>query len=108
MPQRRAKWHQRIIAVEREYWTAKMAVDHLSPRAIRNPTILGVVLSPRDLVSTVENLEGTYLIRLFAEFEIGVRSLWKSIRSRTRPPVEVLLARVADRFRIPGRVLEAA
>ena len=108
MPHRRANWHQRITAVEREYWTAKIAIDHLSARVVREPKILGTALRPRDLAATVDHLEGTYLIRLFTEFEIGVRTLWKSIRPRTRPPVEVLLARVADRFGVPTRVIEAA
>ena len=29
MPQRRFDWHERIKAVEREYWSTRIAVDRL-------------------------------------------------------------------------------
>ncbi|GAC1335116.1 MAG: hypothetical protein NVSMB14_02410 [Isosphaeraceae bacterium] len=108
MRQRRVRWHERIKAVEREFLAARFAVERLSAAVVRDPRVLGSGPTPRDLESAVRNLDGTYLIRLFAEFEIGIRSLWKSIRPRTRPPVEVLLARIADRFGISARILEAA
>ncbi len=34
---------------------------------------------PRDLRSADENLEGTYLVHMFAEFETGVHCSWRAI-----------------------------
>src|SRR5271166_5033472 len=76
MPHRRFEWHERIKAVEREYWSARRAIDRLSADVARDPGALGEGPSPRDLRSADENLEGTYLVRMFAEFETGVRSFW--------------------------------
>jgi hypothetical protein len=45
---------------------------------------------------------------MFAEFETGVRSYWRTIRPRARTPVESLLARVGDRCEIPLDVIQDA
>lgn len=108
MPQRRFDWHERIKAVEREYWSTRIAIDRLSAQVTHDPGILGNGPRPRDLESADENLEGTYLIRMFAEFETGVRSYWRTIRPRARTPVESLLARVGDRCEIPLDVIQDA
>jgi hypothetical protein len=108
MPHRRFDWHERIKAVEREYWSARIAVDRLSAEVTHDPGVLGDGPRPRDLASTDENLEGTYLIRMFAEFETGVRSYWRTIRPHARTSVEILLARVGDRFVIPADVIQEA
>ena len=44
---------------------------------------------------------------MFAEFETGVRSYWRTIDPR-RTPVESLLARVGDRCDIPLDVIQSA
>src|SRR5947209_2537911 len=41
MPHRRFDWHERIKAVEREYWAARIAVDQLSDTAARDPGVIG-------------------------------------------------------------------
>ena len=47
-------------------------------------------------------LEGTYVIRLFAEFETGLRLYWATIR-QTEPPTQHLLDGIAARRAItPG------
>jgi len=76
MPHQRFDWHERIKAVEREYSSAQSAIIKLSAADARDPSVLGDDLRPRYLRSAGENLEGTYLIRMFAEFETGVRSFW--------------------------------
>src|SRR5271157_5295877 len=108
MPHRRFEWHERIKAVEREYWSARRAVDRLSADVARDPSTLGEGPSPRDLRSADENLEGTYLVRMFAEFETGVRSFWRAIKPRARAQAEVLLDRVGDRCKIPADVIRLA
>ena len=89
MPQRRFDWHERIKAVEREYWSTRIAVDRLSAQVTHDPGILGNGPRPRDLESADENLEGTYLIRMFAEFETGVRSYWGLSDPAPVPPRRV-------------------
>jgi hypothetical protein len=69
MPQRRFDWHERIKAVEREYWSTRIAIDRLSAQVALDPGVLGIGPRPRDLEATDENLEGTYPVRMFAEFE---------------------------------------
>jgi hypothetical protein len=108
MPHRRFDWHERIKAIEREYWAARIAVDQLSDTAARDPGVLGGGAKPRDLEAADENLEGTYLIRMFAEFETGVRSYWRTIRPNARTPVETMLDRVGDRCEIPVDVIRGA
>ena len=108
MSQSRFEWHERIRAVEREYWAVRAAVDQLSHAVAHDPTVLGTGPKPRDLVSADEKLEGTYLVRMFAEFETAVRSYWRTIKPKARTPVEVLLDRVADRLAIPANVTRGA
>lgn len=108
MPQKRFDWRERIKAVDREYWSTRIAVDRLSVQVAHDSGVLGNGPRHRDLESADENLEGTYLIRMFAEFETGVRSYWRTIRPRARSPVEILLARVGDRCGIPLDVIQGA
>jgi hypothetical protein len=105
MPHRRSDWHERIKAVEREYWAARIAVDRLTADVARDPGVLGIGPERRDLIAANDNIEGTYLIRMFAEFESGIRSFWIADRRRTRPQAEVLLDRVGTSRGIPGDVI---
>jgi hypothetical protein len=108
MLHRRFDWHERIKAVEREFWSVRIAVDRLSEATARDPSVLGLGPTPRDLEAADANLEGTYLLRMFAEFETGIRSYWRIFRPRSRTPVETLLDRVGDRCRIPADVVQQA
>jgi hypothetical protein len=104
----RFDWHERIRAIEREYGSVRVAVDRLSEVADHDPDILGTELRPRDLTAADENLEATYLIRMFAEFETAIRSFWKSIRPKARTQTEALVDRVGDRCSIPIEVVRDA
>jgi hypothetical protein len=107
MPRSRFDWHEGIKAVEREYWSARAAVDRLSDEAARDPGVLGVGPKPRDLKAADENLEGTSIIRMFAEFETGVRSFWRTVRPKARTSVETMLNRVGDQCGTPADVIDA-
>ena len=107
MPHSQFDWHARIKVVEHEYLSVRVAVDRLKEVVFDNPGILGAVPKPRDLISADENLEGTYLVRMFAEFETGIRSYWKTLRP-TRPPVEILLDSVAAKRVIPYDLVQNA
>jgi hypothetical protein len=104
MPQQRSESHERVKAVEREYWAARLAVDRLAADVARDPGALGDGPEPRDLLAARENIQGTYLIRMFAEFETAVKSYWKASR-RTHPQAEVLLNRVGALRGMPGDVI---
>jgi len=104
MLHRRFDWHERIKAIEREYWSVREAVDRLSADVAHDPNALGQGRSPRDLRSAGENLEGTYLVRMFAEFETGIRSFWRTIKPR-RTQTEILLDQVGDKCKVPADVI---
>jgi hypothetical protein len=84
----------RIKAVEREYVAARYATDFLLKAAYQDPTILNRKprirdIRVRDIEESSGRLEGTYVIRLFAEFETILRAFWTASRgvdppSRTR------------------------
>jgi hypothetical protein len=50
MPQL-SELHERIKAVQREYWATRLAVDRLSADVARDPAVLGQGPAPRDLVA---------------------------------------------------------
>src|SRR5437870_5623419 len=102
MPHDRVVWFDRIKAVEREHSVTRFATDELLIAASHDPTVLQGELTPHDIVNALENLEGTYLIRLFAEFETGLRLFWPTTR-RTDPPARTrdLIEGLAATRRIP-------
>ncbi len=75
MPHNLYDWHDRIKAVEREYRALRSAVGRMR-RAIIDGAEGPVNTTVGDLLTANENLEGTYLIRLWAEFETAVRSYY--------------------------------
>jgi hypothetical protein len=100
MPHNCYDWLARIKAVEREYTSLRLATDRLLDEARRDPTILRRELRRRDIEVASDRLEGTYIIRLFAEFETGLRLFWSTIRD-TEPRTQDLLDGVAARQGIP-------
>jgi hypothetical protein len=53
--------------------------------------------SPSELVRCRDNLEINYIMRLFSEFEAAIRSFWMNTVRNSRPGMEVLMDRIADR-----------
>jgi len=75
MPYRRFDWHQHVTEVWGEYWSARAAVDWLKVAVKKTPDILKENPVARDYLRDAhENLEGTYIVRLFAAFEAALRS----------------------------------
>jgi hypothetical protein len=107
MPHRKHEWYPRIKAVEREYKAMRLASDRLLEEVQRDPTILRGDLELRDITNASNRLEGTYIIRLFAEFETGLRLYWMTIRP-TEPSTQDLLNGIAARRRIPADPLTNA
>ena len=73
------QWQSRIKAVEREYVAMRQAADRFLHHAHDDPTILLGDLRHGEIVSASRNLEGTYVMRLFAEFETGARQFWDAM-----------------------------
>jgi hypothetical protein len=107
MPHDLSGWIERIKSIERDHGSTRLALERLLEAARRDPTILTGDLKLRDVVEASGRLEGTYLIRLFAEFETGLRLFWATIRE-TEPPTQHLLDGIAARRGIsPDRLAGA-
>lgn len=94
------EWQSRIKAVEREYVAMRQAADRFRQAAHNDPTILQENLRHGEIVVAAKNLEGTYVIRLFAEFETGGRQHWDA-NWGTDPKTVDLLNGLAARCGIP-------
>jgi hypothetical protein len=84
------EWQSRIKAVEREYVAMRRAADHFRQAAIGDPTILLANLRHGEIVIASRNLEGTYVVRLFAEFETAARQHWAAMWRRDPKTVDLL------------------
>jgi len=109
MQQQRFEWLQRIKTVEREHSVTQLSITRLLREAEHDPGKLPSALRIRDVRVTADRLEGTYLIRIFAEFESGLRLCWPKVRgsdppSRTRD----LLDGIAATRRIPHDAITSA
>lgn len=70
--------------VEREHTSVRLAVDRLLDSFGTAPLAPGDVRLS-DVRAAAERLSGTYLIRLFAEFEFSLRVYWEVARGRDSP-----------------------
>jgi hypothetical protein len=103
------KRQERIRAVAREYKAVKTAVE-LPGRELQQNPALGQPMGwgTRDAKQVQDNLEPTFIIRLYAEFEAGLREAWEHYFKRaTRPPMRDLLLSIA-RSRSAANCLDAA
>ena len=92
MPYLRFDWHEHITDVEREYRAARIAVDRLKAQVVATPEILRREDKTRTYLRMADrNLEGTYLVRLFAAFEAALRSY---DRARHNDPTRDIVASV--------------
>ena len=101
------QWQSRIKAVEREYMAMRQAADRFQRAALDDPNILQGNLRPREIVMASRNLEGTYIVRLFAEFETGARQYWDA-NWATDPKTVDLLNGLAARCEIPEQHRQSA
>src|SRR5438874_2111004 len=75
MPQRRFDWHEHVKEIEGENKAARFAVDYLKAQAGAAANLFQKDDEARTYLRTADhNLEGTYLVRLFAAFEAALRS----------------------------------
>jgi hypothetical protein len=93
----------RIRAIEREYRVGLAAANGLDERFRADPSALDAEqLKFADYRNFRDNLEATYLIRLFAEFEAGLREAWElAFRRTTIPSVRDLIDSVHAQRLLP-------
>jgi hypothetical protein len=102
----------RIRGAEDEFRVATIAVAALKKQLSRNPSALqqdGLSLS--NVVDCHDNLETTYVVRLFVEFEAALRAYWKQVRGRhyrSRIHVRDLIGKVASFHHAPTDWLDHA
>lgn len=101
MPSKRHEWLTRIKAVEREYKSIHYATVFLRDAVADNPSSLKGELRVRDLDEASRNLEGTYIIRLFSEFETCLRAFWMVAYGQPPTRTRDLLDGVGARRIIP-------
>ncbi len=99
-------WLRRIKSIENEYRVAFIAMRHLAVDAERDPGILGKNLQPSVIPRAQDNLNATYAIRMFAEFETGLRAFWVVTKVDPEPSrVAEIIDRIASGRRIVGDFL---
>lgn len=103
------EWIRDVKAVEREFQAAELASRYLLEQIAAGAITLRQDLRPRDFHRMIANLENTYILRLFAEFESSLRIAWKTLYLRnTQPDTIVLIARIGARSEIPNVVIQYA
>jgi len=96
-----------IESLEKMCYAGKAATSYYFKVCQDNPGVLGrLSFRPRDIRDCHEDLESTYTVRVFAEFESQLRGCWRDYFNRQkRTPTEVLVDRVADRCSMPVAVV---
>ena len=98
MPLETFDWIRGLKAIEHEYRVALIAMRRLTAQARHDPTILDRDIRFREIEVALSNLNATYAVRLFAEFETGLRKFWVATRNEEEPrSVAELIDRIASR-----------
>jgi hypothetical protein len=94
-------WIRSLKAIEHEYRVADLAMRRLADQARRDPTVLDRDMRVRGISLALGHLNGTYGIRLFAEFETGLRKFWGTTRIEPEPrSIAEIIDRIAARHGI--------
>jgi hypothetical protein len=104
---RRDQWIEWIRSAEREGELVAVALVVLEDRLRQDPSVLRQHgLQRADLSAGTLNREGTYVIRVFAEFESALREAWeRAFGQTTLPKAADLLQAFASRCRVPPQRL---
>src|SRR5437588_5850798 len=101
MPDEAFRWMGRIKAVEREYGAIRFATDRLLVAVNDDPSIVAGPVKRPDIGTASLHLEGTYIVRLFSEFETALQHFIRAFHIRRPRGTQALVNRVRDRGRIP-------
>src|SRR5207244_8946068 len=94
-------WMGRIKAVERAYGAIRFGTDRLLVAVNDDPSILEGPVRRPDITTASSHLEGTYIVRVFSEFETALQHFIRSFHIRQPRGTEPLVNRVRDRGHIP-------
>ncbi len=97
----------RIKAVEREYRAIRFGTDRLIQAVHEDPSLLEGPLRRLDLATASARLEGTYIVRVFSEFETALQQFIRAYHLRKPLATAALVNRVRDRGRIPQAETDA-
>lgn len=101
MPDEAFNWMTRIKVVEREYQAIRFGTDRLRAAVNSDPSILKGHLGRPDINTASIHLEGTYIVRVFSEFETALQHFIRAFHIRKPKGAEALVNRVRGRGRIP-------
>ena len=101
MPDEAFAWMGRIKAVEREYGAIRFGTDRLLAAVNDDPSILEGQVRRPDIATASLRLEGTYVVRVFSEFETALRHFVRAFHMRNPKGSEALVNRVRDRGHVP-------
>jgi hypothetical protein len=107
---RRDQWMRWMKAIEREAAVVAFALEVLQERLQADPSLLAArSLGMAHFRQCVASRELTYLVRLCAVFESGLREAWsRAFHETTQPRLSDLLQAFASRRRIPPEPLATA
>lgn len=96
-------WLRRLKEVEREFLATKFATQDTLRRVRLDPCVLVNGVKTVDLVRSVDNLDGTFTVRIFSVFETGLREYWSVVRRKDSPSrARDLIVGTAAYCRIPA------
>jgi hypothetical protein len=100
--------HNRLKALESMYRAAKAAALYYLSACLKDPALLERAgCRARDVRDCINDLEDTYLVRVFAVFETALRDYWENCsRSKKPTAAEHLLNRVASRRSAGGMIAQ--
>jgi hypothetical protein len=98
-----------VKAVEREHTALRFTTDHVLRSLGEGGVELEEGLKRLDLNRASERLEGTYIIRLFSEFEVALKTILRNRKIRRIPrDAKPLINRLASYVRFSGTILDNA
>ncbi|WP_165232136.1 hypothetical protein [Aquisphaera insulae] len=92
---------RRIKDVERECQTIRWGTDRLLSAVSDDPSLLRGHIKQRDIRAASANLEGTFLVRIFSEFETALQQFIRDSRLRRPRTAESMVNRVRAEGSIP-------
>lgn len=100
---------RRVKAVESEHTAVRFTTDHALRSLGEGGVVLEEGLKRSDVNRASERLEGTYIIRLFSEFEVALQTILRERKIKKIPiGAKPLINRVASYFRFAGPILDNA
>lgn len=100
-------WLDRVKAVEREHTATRFTVDHVLRTLGEGAVDLNADLKRLDLTTAADRLEGTYVIRLFSEFEVALKVFLTSQKLKKIPrDAKPLINRTASHVKFSGSILD--